>query len=216
MKKLTMLLILALAAVPALFADMHTSPGIHTVKYRVLMSPSHEVPPLVGTFAMADAVVEMLVHRDGAGMIDMAVVDFRVNYHFGQAETIRAMHIHAGAEGVNGGIVVSANFGPPMDAGPGNGSFFRHNVITDPSGLGVIEAIMANPSAYYVNIHTASNPPGIMRGQLMPFDEAKDAADAVGMKVDANAAKIDALSEQAQKLERLLRDLARSLGRPLL
>lgn len=215
MRKLTTLLILALASLPALSADVNTSPGIHTEKFKVLLSSSHEVPPLVGTFAMADAVVEMLVHRDGSGMIDMAVVDFRVNYHFGQEETMTNMHIHRAPEGQNGGVVVPSNFGPAMAAGAGNGSFFRHNVVTEPSGLGVVEAILANPGGYYLNIHTASNPGGIMRGQLMPFDAAEDAVEALAPTLDmvaADAARINALQTQLDRLEVMVQNLSRNFG----
>jgi hypothetical protein len=65
-------------------------------------------------------------------------------------------HIHRGAAGVNGGIVV------PLEA-PDDG--FSAACL---SGLdqGLLGEIVDNPSGFYVNVHNAEFPGGAIRGQL--------------------------------------------------
>jgi CHRD domain len=66
-----------------------------------------------------------------------------------------AMHIHKGASGVNGPVVV------PLDVKAINGASI---CATATSALAT--AIAADPAGYYVNIHTPAKPAGALRGQL--------------------------------------------------
>jgi len=45
----------------------------------------------------------------------------------------------------------------------GSGSFTKRGVTMT---IDQANSIMANPGAFYVNIHTADNPGGVARGQL--------------------------------------------------
>jgi hypothetical protein len=70
-----------------------------------------------------------------------------------------AAHIHVGRRGVQGGIVVGFFMGQLPDT---------LNAVAgcaqaDPA---VVDAIVADPRGYYVNIHTADFPGGAIRGQL--------------------------------------------------
>lgn len=65
-------------------------------------------------------------------------------------------HIHVGAAGANGGIVVN------LDVDGFTGS--SKGCVTDAAAD--LEAILANPAGFYVNVHTADFPPGAIRGQL--------------------------------------------------
>jgi CHRD domain len=64
-----------------------------------------------------------------------------------------AAHIHRGAEGVNGPVVV------PLRA-PADGSTARCATTTRAAN------ILANPQNFYVNVHNAPFPDGAIRGQL--------------------------------------------------
>lgn len=66
-----------------------------------------------------------------------------------------AGHIHQGAETAVGPVVVNLLTDPTQLAGC---------VTVDPA---VVQAIIANPADYYVNIHNADFPPGAVRGQLL-------------------------------------------------
>jgi CHRD domain len=67
-----------------------------------------------------------------------------------------AAHIHAGAAGVNGPIVVP--FSPPT-----TGSSSGCTTGVDPA---LIRDIISNPDQYYVNVHNAEFLGGAIRGQL--------------------------------------------------
>jgi hypothetical protein len=66
-----------------------------------------------------------------------------------------AAHIHVGAVGVAGPVVVGLT---PPTSGTSSGC-----VTADPT---LIKAIIQNPEQYYVNVHNADFPAGAVRGQL--------------------------------------------------
>jgi hypothetical protein len=70
-----------------------------------------------------------------------------------------ASHIHQGGIGVEGPVVVP--FVAPDAEGLVNGC-----VVVDPA---LAQAIIDNPSGYYVNVHNPDHPAGVVRGQLMPL-----------------------------------------------
>ncbi len=67
-----------------------------------------------------------------------------------------AAHIHEGAVGVAGGVVV------PFDAPTGGASSGCAQNL-DPA---LVERIQQNPAGFYVNVHNADFPNGAIRGQL--------------------------------------------------
>src|SRR5438094_2074899 len=73
-------------------------------------------------------------------------------------------HIHEGATGVNGGVKIDSTL-KAGDITLSNGAvtFSRTITAADP---GLIPAIMANPSGYYVNFHSGVHTGGVIRGQL--------------------------------------------------
>jgi hypothetical protein len=68
-----------------------------------------------------------------------------------------AAHIHVGAEGEAGGVVVPLS--PPALEGTSAGCTTAE--------AEVVQAILNNPPGHYVNVHTASFPNGAVRGQLL-------------------------------------------------
>jgi len=68
-----------------------------------------------------------------------------------------ASHIHAGAAGVAGPVVV------PFTGSDASG---KASGCTENVPAALIDSILANPSGYYVNVHTTDFPGGAVRGQL--------------------------------------------------
>jgi hypothetical protein len=67
--------------------------------------------------------------------------------------------IHAGARGVDGPVVVRL-FGTPR---PSDGSASGTVTVTDPT---VLDALRANPSGFYADLHTTAFPDGAARAQF--------------------------------------------------
>lgn len=157
------LLLLTLGSAPLLAQTAETIP------FRAVLLPSNEIPA-VDTTASGAATILIHVVRDNAGNIVSGSVDFDTSYTFPGAVNITGMHIHSGAAGVNGPVVISSGLSgssPVVDA-TGKGVIDRQAQVTETStaGLDAIRGILANPANYYVNMHTDTNPGGIMRGQL--------------------------------------------------
>jgi hypothetical protein len=84
----------------------------------------------------------------------------------GNSEEITAGHIHLGAAGVNGDVVVELD---PAAINAGDTA----TTTIDPAVAG---RILDNPENYYLNVHSASfaPPAGVARGQLVASAEAPE------------------------------------------
>ena len=79
-------------------------------------------------------------------------------------------HIHTGATGVNGGVIISTGLTAGELTLSGGGVTFSKTAA--PAGppawdAALITAIMANPAGYYVNFHSTAHGGGVIRGQLV-------------------------------------------------
>jgi hypothetical protein len=117
------------------------------VAFIVHMSGPEEVPP-----ADPDAVGTAYV------VIRPATNEVCWSYNVaGMDLPASAAHIHKGAVGVSGPVVVPLS--PADIAGAANGCAT--------AAADVISAILADPSSYYVNVHNAAFPNGALRGNLL-------------------------------------------------
>jgi hypothetical protein len=101
-------------------------------------------------------------------------------------ETPMAAHIHHGAPGVAGPILVplgapntqvmasdipmlrdAAAMEPKGTVPTGNQAVWYSSGCVDPVDRLVLRDIISNPQDYYVNVHTMADPAGAARGQLM-------------------------------------------------
>jgi hypothetical protein len=106
------------------------------------LSWDNEVPPASGTTATGSAHFTL---NQGQGEICFHIETS------GLSGPVLADHIHEGVAGTNGGVVV--NLGGALDG-----------CVTADGDL--IKTIRQNPGGYYLNLHTALNPAGEIRGQL--------------------------------------------------
>lgn len=72
-------------------------------------------------------------------------------------ETVAAMHIHKGVAGQNGPIVIPLD---PKAIGSGE--------VCTTAAAALLGDVVAQPSGYYLNVHTPQFPAGAVRDQLSP------------------------------------------------
>jgi len=134
--------------------------------FTATLSPASENPPIVGAEASGSgtATVTFDVTKDAAGNVTASTATFAVTLTgFPAGTPINAAHIHPGAAGVNGGVLVSTTLAPgEVVLANGSGSFTKVNNV-DPA---VTQNIINNPAGFYFNVHSTVNPGGVARGQL--------------------------------------------------
>ena len=141
--------------------------GYETYHFRPTLSPSNEVPAITST-ATGTGWITIRVRRDANGAIASGTVNFDVNHAIGQGDTITGLHIHRGIAGQNGPVELDSGV-TSIVSGTGEGNISRSVEITSASGLTALADLIKNPGGFYLNLHTATNPGGLMRGQLLPI-----------------------------------------------
>ncbi|MDQ6665819.1 MAG: CHRD domain-containing protein, partial [Acidobacteriota bacterium] len=137
------------------------------------MTPLNETPPIAATDFPGAALGTVVAHvvRDSSGTITSGTVDFIVDYKYlGGTITVTGLHIHKGAAGVAGPIVIPTDISAnnPVTNVTGNGQIVRAAQVmpTDTAGLDALNGMFADPSGFYINLHTPEHPGGAIRAQL--------------------------------------------------
>lgn len=148
---LAVLLVLAAlaAATPAAASGDETSCAAYAV-----LSPKNEVRP-EGT---TDPVDSRAVGA-AAILVKGTTLSFSVAIYNPRRETFTAGHIHVGAAGVNGGVLVT------LFQGSSDRKLFVQADQTEISD-DAAAAICGDLAGHYVNYHTTQDPQGAVRGQL--------------------------------------------------
>lgn len=133
-----------------------------TPVFKAHLKPSEEVPRIRGLRADAVGHVTFDLERSTSGAITSGEVVFYLNYSFPGTVTITGLHVHQGAKGANGPVVVDSGVTPFTDA-DGQGNVTR--VVTGVSPT-TLQAILDRPRGYYVNLHTSTHTGGAVRDQL--------------------------------------------------
>lgn len=166
-------LCLAVAFMAAACDDDNGNPGgpsnlPTTVTFRATLTAANEVPPVSNAEANATGVMDITFNltRDNAGAITAASVDFNGSVAgFPAGSTVTIAHIHPGAAGSTGSILVNTG----LVAGEialvnGAGTIVKSGITL---GADVANQIINNPAGFYFNIHSSLNPGGAVRGQLI-------------------------------------------------
>ena len=118
----------------------------------VVLNAAEEVPQCAPATNASRGVVVFRVTNESTGTVDWRLVANNI------PGTTTAAHIHLAPAGSPGPVVQPLAFTPGEEGGViGEGSF------TNPT---LLAAIRANPSAYYVNVHSNLCPSGVVRGQF--------------------------------------------------
>src|SRR6185312_1217418 len=100
--------------------------------FTATLLPANEVPAIVGTEAggSGTATIALNLAKDSSGYVTGATFDFTVTASgFPNGTTLTGAHIHGGAPGVNGGILVSTGIAAGDVAFPtGSGTFSRNGI----------------------------------------------------------------------------------------
>jgi hypothetical protein len=97
---------------------------------------------------------------DGSGVAQISINDATnqvcTDLEVRDISQVTAAHIHRGAAGVNGPVVIT------LDAPDDNDSDDCDTVADS-----LVDELRHNPGGFYVNVHTADYPNGAIRGQIV-------------------------------------------------
>jgi hypothetical protein len=173
MKRTVILLAMAVALAPACDDDdpptgpSNTGPIVFTAQ----LSAANEVPPITNAESGGRGTVTVTfnVPRDAAtgAVTGGGTVNFAVQLNgFPAGSVAQAAHIHPGAAGVNGGVLVNTGLSPATAVALANGTAtLTFNDVT--LSQTAATDIFANPAGFYFNVHSPVNPTGAVRGQLV-------------------------------------------------
>ena len=151
--------------------DNPNDPSETPPTFTFALTSAQEVPPITGAEATASGTVTIKLNltRDTAQTITAATVDFQSSLTgFPAGSVITAAHIHEAPAGTNAGVLVNTGLASGEVALTGGaGSFTKNGVPTTPE---IAQRILNNPGNFYFNVHSALNPTGVVRGQLVRTD----------------------------------------------
>ena len=142
----------------------------NTVVFTANMTAAQETTPVTGAEAngTGTATITFNLTRDASETITGGTANFSANVaNLPAGSTLILAHIHTGAAGVQGGVLVNTGLSAATAitvGANGTATLTINNVslnVTD------INNIIANPAGFYFNIHSALHPGGVVRGQLV-------------------------------------------------
>ena len=105
--------------------------------------------------------------RNADGSVAAGTVVFDVNYSgLGANASIVGLHVHQGAAGVSGPVVIPTNIPTPIASATGQGNVYQIVTVSDTAGIAALNSLVQDPSGFYVNLHTTTAPGGAIRGQV--------------------------------------------------
>ena len=148
--------------------DSPTAPSNQPLVFLADLRAASEVPAITNAESggTGTATITLTPTRDAANAITAGTFEFAFTVTgLTTTSNITLAHIHTGAAGVNGGVVVNSNLSAAtsIPTPAGSASFQRSGLTAD---VATINQIVANPAGFYFNVHTTLNPGGVVRGQL--------------------------------------------------
>jgi hypothetical protein len=137
-------------------------------RFQATLLGANEVPTPVTAPGSGTAILAVTLDTFFAFRLDVAAID---------SPTVA--HIHEGAAGVPGGVIVTLYSGPTRrlayTGALGQGQFKPSQLTELPLGYGATARarfdsllVLMRTGNVYVNVHSRSNPAGHMRGQIQP------------------------------------------------
>jgi len=132
------------------------------------LKTTNEVPAIANAEASCSGkgTFTLTTTKDASGTITGASALFETDITGCPAGTaINIGHIHKGAAGANGGVVINSGLAAgelTLTAGAG-----KINKTQPTVDAALAADVIANPASYYMNWHSTLNPGGVIRGQLV-------------------------------------------------
>jgi hypothetical protein len=143
--------------------DCRKAKRVHQISvFRLHLTPGQVVPRVTGLRADATGSLTLDVTRDANGAIASGKVVFYANYHFPGSVTVTGLALHQGARGTNGPVVLDSGVGTFTDA-DGRGNVTK---VVDNAPVALLQALLAAPRGYDVDLSTSANTGGALRDQL--------------------------------------------------
>jgi hypothetical protein len=148
--------------------DDPTGPSNQPLVFTAILSPANEVPAITNAESSGRGAMQVQfdVTRDASNVVTGGTATFYFQLSGFPADTrTQGAHIHTAVAGVNGAIVVDTGI-TPNSALPLTGGILEFRSGPVAVTAATANAIIANPSAFYFNVHSPLNPGGFARGQL--------------------------------------------------
>ncbi len=174
MKYWPLLLLAVCAAAVACGGDNATpaaptsTTGAGPFVFTAQMSADNEIPHPTAAESTASGAVQitMNVSRDASNTITGGTATFVIQMSgLATNTTFVGAHIHPGIAGTTGPVIVNTTLSSGSTPQViGNSETWTFSNVAVPAATA--QGMIANPAAFYFNVHTFSNPAGVARGQL--------------------------------------------------
>ena len=143
----------------------------NTVTFTAALSAQNEVPPITNADSngKGNGTFTLNLTRDSSGTITAATGTFVYSLSgFPAGTTVRATHIHEGGPAVgSGSVVIDSGLTAANAISLPDGTLTNQTFSNVSVSAALAQQIINNPNGYYFNVHTAVNPSGAVRAQLV-------------------------------------------------
>lgn len=169
-----------LAKPSAFYVNLHTSANLagairgqvvkltEKLAVSVEMNTASENPPVTNVTASGTGTITLELTRNSVGEVIGGIVTFTIEFNHPANVAFNGLHIHEQVVGINGPVVINTGVSNAnrIISASGRGVVNFPVAVTSGNPLAALKRLIANPTGFYVNIHTPENPGGVIRGQL--------------------------------------------------